>query len=252
MSQTRVQAPPVVPGEVMWGRGDVVIPFEWLRTPEKIEGRLLGQIQRLGEMVFGNSCEYPPFDCLTAWTTMAHLGQIEQGGICLEPQLDREERLKLAATMLDPGELVRIETIAVPRHVRQMTLEQLVAVIYTEDNFYDAFWAACWMILVGFHLHPDYPFDEGDSDKFPGGEMNCRLFCTFGEAVGVTELDDELGWTRLHRSYTGDLIGVARTICRWHYKYNGPPPYEHMADTVPRQPGWRSIELVLPDRPYSL
>jgi hypothetical protein len=252
MSETRTRVPSVVPGEVPGSRDDVVIPFHFLRNPEVVDGYLLGQNTRLGEMLFGDGSHIAPLDCLTAWTTMAHLGQIEEGGICLEPQLDREARLKLAATMLDPGELVRIETIAVPRHIRQMTIDQLVAIIYAEDNFWDSLWAACWMILVGFHLHPDYPFDESDSDKFPSGEIHCRLFCAFAEAVGVTDLDDELGLTRLHRSYIGDLIDAARIVCRCHYKFNGPPPYEYMADTVPRQPGWRSIEQMLPDIPYRL
>lgn len=228
-------------GDMPYAREDAVIPFEYLRDSDKITGYLLGGVASMGAMLFGREGPVAaPNDPLTSWTALAHMGEMELCGNCLDPKLDREQRLELAKIVLDPGEWLRVETIAVPRRYRSMTKDELVELIRNGESWEDGLWAYCWLVLSGCTRTPDWPFVKF-SAAHPEGEVHELLFDAYAASQGVTSFDDELGWARVCRSYNAGLINCRPIICYGHYKYNGPPSYEQMQTTVPIELGWRQL-----------
>jgi hypothetical protein len=222
--------------DIPYARDNSVIPFEYLRDSDKITGYLLGGIEAMGAILFGRTrSPEPPNDPLTSWTALAHMGEMELCGNCLDPKLDREQRLEAAKIVLDPGEWLRVETIAVPRRYRSMTKAELVELIRSGENWEDGLWAYCWLILCGCNRSADWPFDKL-SEHHPEGEIQELLLDAYAASQGVMSLDDELGWVRVGRTYNAGLIVCRPIICRTHYQFNGPPPYEQMQTTVPMEP----------------
>jgi hypothetical protein len=242
MSQPNVGRDPHDDEDIPCARDNAVIPFEYLRDSDKITGYLLGGAASIKGMLFGHqSQEEPPNDPLTSWTALAHMGEIELCGNCLDPKFDREQRLELAKVVLNPGEWLRVETIAVPRRYRAMAKDELVVLIRSGESWEDGLWAYCWLILTGCSQADDWPFDKGPLDEHPEGEAEELLLDAYAASKGVMSLDDELGWVRVGRTYDAGLIVVRPIICRTHYEFNGPPPYEQMQNTVPMKPGWRQL-----------
>jgi hypothetical protein len=230
--------------------GDVQIPFCFfdmstldLLDPLDDDGRLM-------EIATGNDIprERRPYDPLTAWVTMAYIGAIEEGGPILKPELNREQRLALAQQVLTDEELIVVETIAVPSRYRKLAARQLEGVIRSAPEYIDRMWAACWLALVGWTKSAECSF-RGMSDEFPMGEIQEAIIEAYAHSIGVTSRDDCLGWTRIDNGYEANLISHRLNICWTHYRLNGPPPYEHMKDTVPFGPGWKKVTRIVPDKP---
>jgi hypothetical protein len=195
--------------------------------------------------------EQRPYEPLTAWVTLAHLGLIEQDrNPLLKAGLTREQQLEAARTVLSESELILVESIAVPRRYRHVPARELEEVIRIAPDYIDRMWAGCWLTLVGWTESPECTF-LADSEMPPDtcAELEESIVEAYAASIGVTSRADVVGWRRVDESYETNLISHRLGLCEQHYALNGPPPYEHMKDTVPLGPGWEGVTRIVPARP---
>ncbi|HEX3910178.1 MAG TPA: hypothetical protein VHW67_05695 [Solirubrobacteraceae bacterium] len=186
-----------------------------------------------------------PNDPLTAWVALAYLGGLEAGGPVLPEELDREERLELAARVLSPEELLVVETIAVPSHFRQQQAASLEELVLYGRNYKDRLWSACWLILTGWTARSDCALREV-TDEHPVGRLEHAVLDAYALSTGIDRKSDLFGWKRISADYESNLILHRLAICEMHYRLNGPPPYEHMKETVSIGKGWRPVVRLVP------
>ncbi len=226
----------------------VQIPF-WLLDPSKLRSKLnlfddgavvwwvaTGEEPALAE---------PPHDPLTSWVALAYVGGIEQGGPGLDPKLDREARLQVASEVLSEEDLVVVETIAIPRRYRCLTAQDLEKMIRNAPSYVDRLWAACWLTLTGWteSCHCDF---KDVCAEFPMGEIDESVHAAFAREQGVMS-EDLVGMARVGRTHEAGIIHQRLSICQTYYGLNGPPPYEHVRQTIPALPGWRTVSRLVPD-----
>jgi hypothetical protein len=220
-----------------------VIPLCFLLEPLRML-MLFNKSQEIAEIVLGPIDEPPlppPDDEFTAWAALAHMGLIEKGSPRLNPELSREAQLEAAGKVLSPGELLYVESIAVPRRFRSLGRDQLIEMVRTALDYRDRMWAACWLCLTGHHLTPDWPFDELEC------ECEDCVIEAYAASIGVTSKEDELGWERIDRSYDVGVIGRRISVCQLHYRHNGPALRAPMEGVAQHSPGWLQIVQVVPD-----
>jgi len=230
--------------------GQVQVPF-WFFHTTKLAQQL--------DLFDGDACtweiltgEHPPapqrpHDPLTAWVALAYVGGIEREGPILRAELDREQRLRVAADVLSEEELLVVETIAVPRRYRELPAQTLEDMVRSADDYHDRLWAGCWLTLIGWTLSPECAFAREPSDH-PLGRLEYAVIEGYARSQNVKGPEDRLGWRRIGGDYETNLILHRLTICAVHYQLNGPPPYEHMSRTVPLKAGWKQVVHVVPDR----
>jgi hypothetical protein len=186
-----------------------------------------------------------PHDPLTSWVALAIVGDLELGGLGLDPHLDREQRLRVAGTVLGKDELFVVETIAVPRRYRASAARELEELVRHGSSYTDRLWAACWLILVGWTESERCGFEDVCA-QFPMGELDETIYMAFARERGVSA-EDAVGRSRLGR--TDEAIAIHRrlSICHTYYGINGPPPSECVSRTITRGLGWRVVSRLVPD-----
>jgi hypothetical protein len=231
----------------------VHLPFDALQGNEVIGLNFFERSKQMMEVFLGPlEPEKPPNDPLTAWATLAHIGGIEEGGHRFKPELDREQRLALAAKALNEAELLYVESIAVPKRYRTLSVDALVEMIWTAPDYLDRMWAGCWLTLIGWVESPEDTFRS--MDEMPPrhcGEMEETIVDAHARSIGVTSQDDKLGWERIDRGYEANMVSQRLTICGCHYDMNGPPSYEQTCATLPEKAGWKMVRQLIPDPPPS-
>lgn len=230
---------------------EIIIPFAFFDLSNITQ---LDPLDSDGHLMKIATGEYPPrerrpYEPLTAWVTMAHLGLIEEGGPLLRPELNREQRLEAARELLSESELILVESIAVPKRYRHIPARELEEMIRTAPDYIDRMWAGCWLTLVGWTESPAWSFrDVREMPPNMCDELEEAIVEAYGQSIGVTSRDDVVGWRRIDESYEANLISHRLSVCGTHYKLNGPPPYEYMKDTVPLGPGWKQVIRIVPDK----
>lgn len=227
----------------------IIIPFKFFNLANLDQ---LDPLDSDGRIMCAATGSYPPreprpFEPFTAWVTMAHLGLIEEGGPLLKPELNREQRLEAARELLSEEELLIVESIAVPRRYRHLPVAKLVEMVRTAPDYIDRMWAGCWLILIGWTESSECSFlDARDMPERMCGELEETIVEAYAASIGVSSRDDVIGWRRVDNR--PEVLTASRRlgICETHYMYNGPPPYEHMKDTVTAGAGWRQIARLVP------
>jgi hypothetical protein len=230
----------------------VLVPLGFVTNERRMYR--LDPLDDAGWLMKAATGKYPPreprpYDTLTAWVTLAHMGCLELGGPYLKPELDREQRLEKARELLTEAEFLIVESIAVPQRYRKLPATELEQMVRTAPDYLDRMWAGCWLTLTGWTDQADCPFTRKETEEFPyGEELEERIVEAYAHSIGVTSKEDALGWWRIDWGYEGNLPGRRLSICDTHYDLNGPPPYEHMSNTIPEGPGWRRVTHLVPEK----
>jgi hypothetical protein len=230
---------------------EVIIPFKFYDLSR------IGQLDPLdsgGHVMAVATGEHPaperrPYEPLTAWVTLAHLGLVEEDNPLFKAELTREQQLEAARAVLTEPQLMLVESIAVPKRYRSLLVGELEEMIRTAPDYTDRMWAGCWLTLVGWTESPECSFrDQSETPSRMMGELEEAIVEAYAASIGVTSRDDAVGWRRVDESYEANLIGHRLTLCETHYDLNGPPPYECMAQTLPLGSGWKQVIRVVPEK----
>jgi len=167
------------------------------------------------------------FQTALAW---AYFGGIEAGDDFFNHAegLSREAILEIFRDLLTDEEMVAVETVAVPQHIRARSGRELERLVQ-DGSFEDRVYSLIWMTLTGWR-------DSAESG-IPTGYID---FATDIEEVYLAEVctDETLMAQVRHR------LSMAKML----HTYCGPPPLAISGATLGGlRPGWRTITFMVPD-----